>query len=86
MDNVETPVMTFSMRDDTNTTHVTTTRDHCNRTGVEFDEIGDLSRREVDLDGIVDLDNRIWVSDPTLTHFISILIAVLFPTKHWSNV
>jgi len=60
---VEATVMTFAMSDYTNTTHVATTSGHCNDTSVELDEVGDLTRRQVNLYGIIDLDGRVWVAD-----------------------
>lgn len=64
MDDTETTVVALTVGDDTNTTHVTTTSDHGNDTGVELDEVGDLARLEVDLHGVVDLDDRVGVADP----------------------
>ena len=63
VDDVETTIVAFSVSDDTNTTQVTTTNNHGDHTGVELDEISDLSGREVDLDSVVDLDGRVGVSD-----------------------
>ena len=63
MDNVETTIVTLSVGDDTNTTHVTTTGGHGDDTSVELDEVGDLASGEVNLDGVVDLDERVGVAD-----------------------
>jgi len=63
VDNVETSVVTLTVSDDTNTTHVTTTSSHGKDTGVESDEVRDLASGKVDLDGIVDTDGRIGVAD-----------------------
>lgn len=65
VDNVEASVVAFTVSDDTNTTHVTTTSDHDDHTGIELDEVGDLASAEVDLDGVVDLDSWVRVTDPT---------------------
>lgn len=59
----ETTVVSLTVSDDTNTTHVTTTSNHGDHTSVESDEIGDLASCKIDLDGVVDLDGRIGVSD-----------------------
>ncbi len=69
VDNVETSIMALTVSDDTNTTHVTTTSDHSNHTSVELDVLHDLAGRELDLDGVVDLDGRIRVTDATQAKF-----------------
>jgi len=63
VDNVETTVVALTVGDDTNTTHVTTTSGHGDGAGVELDEVGDLASGKVDLDGVVDLDERVRVTD-----------------------
>lgn len=63
MDDVETTVVTLTVSDDTNATHVTTTSGHDDNTGVELDEVNDLASGDVDLDGVVDLDGRVGVTD-----------------------
>lgn len=84
--NVETSVVAFTVGDDTDTTHVTTTSGHGNDTSVETDEVVDfayvprqnfahmrpsaealLTSLEVDLDSVVDLDRRVWVSDTIMS-------------------
>jgi hypothetical protein len=65
VDNVEASVVALTVSDDTNTTHVTTTSDHDDHTSVELDEVGDLAGGEVDLDGVVDLDGWVRVTDAT---------------------
>jgi len=61
--NVEASVVTLSVGNDTNTSHVTTTSDHGNDTSIKLDKFGDLAGSEVDLDGVVDLDGWIRVTD-----------------------
>lgn len=63
VDNVETTIVSLSVGDDANTTHVATTSDHGNGTGVELDEILDLARGQIDLHRVIDLDGRVRVSD-----------------------
>lgn len=63
MDNVEASVVTLTVGDDTDTTHVTATSDHGDDTSVKRDEVGDLAGREIDLDCVVDLDGRVGVAD-----------------------
>ena len=65
VDNVETTVVTFSVGDDTNTAHVTTTSDHSDHTSVELDKVGDLTSRKVNFNCVVDIDGWIGVTDPT---------------------
>jgi hypothetical protein len=61
--NVEASVVTLSVGNDTNTTHVATTSNHGNDTSIELDEVGDLASCEVNLDCVVDLDGWIRVTD-----------------------
>jgi hypothetical protein len=63
VDNVETTIVSLTVGDDTDTTHVTTTGDHGNGTSVELDKVGDLAGGKVDLDSVVDLDQRVGVAD-----------------------
>jgi len=63
VDNVETSIVTLSVSDNTNTAHVTTTGSHCNDTSVELDKVRDLASCEVNLDGVVNLDSWVWVTD-----------------------
>jgi len=63
VDDVEASIVTLAMSDDTNTTHVTTTSDHSNDTSVELDVVLDLAGSELDLDGVVDLDGWVRVTD-----------------------
>lgn len=63
VDNVETTIVALTVGDHTNTTHVTTTGDHDKRTSVELDEVRDLAGGEVDLHGVIDLDERVGVAD-----------------------
>jgi hypothetical protein len=65
VDNVEASVVALTVSDDTNTTHVTTTSDHDDHTGIELDEVRDLASGQVNLDGVVDLDGWVGVADPT---------------------
>ena len=75
MNNFETSIVSLTMSDNTNTTHIATTSHHCDNTSIKLDGVRDLPGRQVDFDGIVDLDCRIWVSDSiipsVLCHFIS---------------
>lgn len=68
VDDVETTIVALTVSDDTNTTHVATTGDHDDNTSVELDKVGDLARGNVDLDGVVDLDQRVGVADAIISH------------------
>lgn len=63
VDDVEASIVTLAVSDDANTTHVTTTSDHSNDTSVELDVVLDLACSELNLDGVVDLDGWVRVTD-----------------------
>ena len=83
MNNSETTIVSLTVSNHTNTTHVATTSDHGDHTSVELDVFCDLASSQVDLDSVVDLDDWVWVSDSNSS--LASLIC-MFPTKHWSNV
>jgi len=60
---IETTNVLLTMRDNTSTTHVTTTSDHDNVARIELDEISELVLFNVKLDGVVDPDVRIGITD-----------------------
>jgi len=63
VDNVETSIVTLTVGNDTNTTHVATTSSHGNDTSVELNEVGNLSGCKVDLYSVVNLDGWVRVSN-----------------------
>ena len=63
MDNVEATNVLLTVYNDTSTTHVTTTSDHDDVAGIELDKVNDLARLNVELDGVVDLDQGVGVTD-----------------------
>ena len=65
VDNVEATNVLLAMHDDTGTAHVATTSDHNDVAGIELHEICDLSLLKVKLDGVVDLDEGIGVTNGT---------------------
>lgn len=83
VDNVETTIVAFSVGDHTDTTHVTTASCHCNNTGVEADEVGDLASGQVNFDCVIDLDRRVRVTDPAAPDINS--LCPQNATKTWSN-
>ena len=71
MDDVETTIVTLTVGDNTNTTHVTTTSSHGDNTSVETDKVNDLAGGNVDLHGVVNLDGRVGVADTIYEYTIS---------------
>lgn len=63
VDDVETTIVTLTVGDNTDTTHVTTAGGHGQVADLELAEVIDLASGQVDLDGVVDLDQRIRVAD-----------------------
>lgn len=63
MHNVEASLVSLTVGDGSNSAHVSATGGHDNVTVVKLDERGDLAGGKVDLDGVVDLDERIGESD-----------------------
>ena len=63
VNDVETSIVTLAMGDDANTAHVTTTGNHGNGAGVELDKVLDLASLELNLDGVIDSDERIGVAN-----------------------
>lgn len=63
VDNTEATIVTLTVGDDTNTANVTTTSNHSNGASVELDEVGDLASLNINLDSVVDLDQRIRVAN-----------------------
>ena len=64
--NIEASVVALTMSNDTHTPHVTSTSSHGDHASVELDEFCDLSRCQVDLDSVIDLDVRVGVSNTVL--------------------
>ena len=63
MDDIVGTLMLLSVQDDTNSTGIVSSGDHAHITVVESDEVLHLSGLNVEQDGVVDLDKRVWVSD-----------------------
>ena len=63
MDNIEATHVFLTVNNDTSSTHVTTTGDHDNVTGIKLDEICDLVLLDVELDGVVCLDAGVGIAD-----------------------
>jgi len=63
IDNIEGTLVDLAGLKDTNTTSVLTAGDHDKLANIELEDLSDLARLEVVLDGVVDLDERVRVAD-----------------------
>ena len=63
MDNVEASNVPLTVHNNTSTTHVTATSDHDDVAGIELDVVDNFVLLKVELDGVVDLDQRVRVTD-----------------------
>ena len=63
VNDIEATQMPFPVHDDTGSTHVSAAGDHDNVSGLELDVVDNLVLDKVELDGVVDLDSRVRVSD-----------------------
>ena len=63
MDDIETTNVLLTVHNNTSTTHVTATSDHDDVAGIELDVVDNFVLLKVELDGVVDLDQRIGVTD-----------------------
>lgn len=63
MHNIKSSNMLLPVHNNTSSAHVTSTSDHHNVTGVEFDIVGDFSLLKIELHGVVDLDDGIGITD-----------------------
>jgi len=63
VDNIEASNMLFTVNNDTSTTHVTTTGNYDDVTGIKGDKVSDFALFEVELHSVVDLDGGIRVAD-----------------------
>ena len=61
--NVKVSNVLLTVHNNTCTTHVTTTGDHNDVAGIKLSVVGDLVLGQVELHGVVDLDERIGVTD-----------------------
>ena len=56
-------LMSLTMCNHANTSHVTTTNNHCHVTSIKFDEINHFAGLDIHDDGVVNRDQGIRVSD-----------------------
>ena len=74
VNDVKASVVTLTVSNDTNATHVATTSDHSNDTTIKFDVARDLASSELDLDSVVDFNGWVRVSDTTRAQTVSISV------------
>jgi len=65
VDNIEATNVLLPVYDDTCTTHVTAAGDHDDVASIKLDKVHDLALLEIELNGVVDLDEGIGVADST---------------------
>jgi hypothetical protein len=63
VDDIKAPEMSLPVDDDTGSAHVSAAGDHDHVSGLELDMVDDLVLDKVKLDGVVDLDGRVGVSN-----------------------
>ena len=63
LDNIEGARVLLDVHESTDTASVTSLGDHNHDTDLELDMLGDLARRNVDLDSVVCVDIWVWVTD-----------------------
>jgi hypothetical protein len=63
VNNVESTLVLLPVYDDTGSSHVSSSGDHDNVTNVELDVVNDLVVNQVELDGVVGLDDGVRVTD-----------------------
>lgn len=63
MDDIEASLVSFSVGDGSDSAHVSSSGGHDDVSVFKLDKGGDLSSGQIDLDSVVDLDERIRVSD-----------------------
>lgn len=63
MHDIETTNVLLAVRDDTSTTHVTSTSNHHNVSSVKVNEFDDFSRLKVKLESVVNLNGRVRITD-----------------------
>lgn len=65
VDDIEGTRVSLTVDDCPYTTQIPSARNHAKVAGVKLDEIQDLGCRDLQLDGVIDFDNGVWVTDGT---------------------
>lgn len=63
MDDVEGSRMSFSVGDDADSTQIVSSSHHAEVSSLEFDEVENLPFRDVPSDGVIHLNEWIWIPD-----------------------
>jgi hypothetical protein len=63
VNDIKTTNVLLSMHNDTSSAHVTSTSDHDNVAGVELNKVGDFCLFNVILDGVVNMDTGVGITD-----------------------
>jgi hypothetical protein len=63
VDDVESSDMSFTVHDSSGTTHIATTSDDDDVSGIKLDKVGHFSLLQVILDGIIDRDVRVGIAN-----------------------
>lgn len=62
---LETSLMLFTILDNSDPSPVPSPGNHDNVSNIKFDELGDLVGLEVEFDGVISLDQRVWIANGT---------------------
>jgi len=65
VNNIETTGMPFTMSYNASTTHVAPASDHDDVAGIKFHKVDDFVLLQVELDGVIDPNERIGIADST---------------------
>jgi hypothetical protein len=63
VDDVESSDMSFAVHDSPGTTHIATTSNHHDVSGIKLDKVGHFALLQVVLDGVVDRNVRVWIAN-----------------------
>jgi len=63
VNDIERSRVSLSVYDDSDSTNVVSASDHDDVSGIELDEVGDLASLNIELDAVVDSDQRIGISN-----------------------
>jgi len=85
VDDIEATDVLLAVDDDTRPAHIAAAGDYNNVTGIEPDEIGDLVLLDIELDGVVDPDGRVGVTDSSTIMGNDVWDA-LGPNGHFSDL
>ena len=85
MDSLKTSLVLISALDHSNTPSIPSTCHHDYIPNIKFDELNNLVFLQVQLDGVISLDERVWVADSAPVIGVQVWDALL-PKLHWPNL